>query len=143
MATWDAAMERDVRRRPIKAFRCEEAEAQVERCKAGLALFLSTPQDIGRALRAARRDGRMGASHYDPARHAALIRLWKAVGHTLGRAAPADGGARPKANGPATSACGGVIVGRLGSGGERGTGKRAVPSSSWKAQRPSNRAVDR
>lgn len=86
MATWDAAMEGNVRARPVRAFRCEEAEAQVERRRVALAVLLSTPQDIARALRAARREARMGARGYDPARHAALVRLWKAKGEEAGRA---------------------------------------------------------
>ncbi|MFG1477402.1 hypothetical protein V5F53_01905 [Xanthobacter sp. V4C-4] len=62
----------------IRAFRCEEAEAQVERRRVALAVMFAQPQDIARALREARRAGRAGAGFYDPARHAALIRLWKA-----------------------------------------------------------------
>ncbi len=115
MATWDAAMEGNVRARPVRAFRCEEAEAQVERRRVALAVLLSTPQDIARALRAARREARMGARGYDPARHAALIRLWKAKGAAKGE-----------------DAC---TAGRPGGAPDR----EGVPS----AQSPSNRAVER
>lgn len=62
----------------IRAFRCEDPEAQVERRRLALAVLFPTPDDVERALREARRAGRDGARHYDPARHAALIRLWKA-----------------------------------------------------------------
>lgn len=63
----------------IRAFRSEEAETVVERRRAALALLFGQPQEIERALRDARRAGRAGADHYDPARHAALLRLWKAA----------------------------------------------------------------
>ena len=81
-------MEIERRAGRIRAFRCEEAEAQVERRLAALAVLFADPRDIEHALRDARRAGRTGALHYDPARHAALARLWRA------RSAGATGAAK-------------------------------------------------
>ncbi|WP_454915143.1 hypothetical protein [Xanthobacter sediminis] len=100
-------MESGVRAGRIRAFRSEEAEAEVERRRAALALLFTQPQEIERALRDARRAGRAGARHYDPARHAALIRLWRAARRKAAAGGP--GGRRPAqegrpADGPARDA---------------------------------------
>lgn len=88
-----AAMQAGVRGGRIRAFRSEGAEEQVMRRQVALSVLFSTRQEIERALRDARRAGRAGARHYDPARHAALIRLWKLAGRGEGNAAMAGRGA--------------------------------------------------
>lgn len=61
--------------RPVRAFRCSDREQVVGERTALLGLFLSNPADIARALREVRKAAMNQALHYDPARHAALLRL--------------------------------------------------------------------
>lgn len=57
------------------AFAAEDSEAQVARLMPGLAMFCEGPEGLARALRQARKAARAGGRGYDPARHAALLRL--------------------------------------------------------------------
>jgi len=60
-----------------RAFRASEPEQDIARRMAGLSLGGYSGPALQRALRAARRAARAGALGYDPARHAALLRLLK------------------------------------------------------------------
>ena len=64
-----------VRSERVYAFTCEDPEAQVRRHMAGLAVVHAAPAALARALRLARKAAFRGGAGYDPARHAALIRL--------------------------------------------------------------------
>jgi len=78
-----AAMARGPKVGRITGFRCDEPEAQVTQRTSALGAFLTGRAEIERALRDARRAGRTGAAHYDPARHAALLRMLRRFGaHT-------------------------------------------------------------
>lgn len=62
----------------LRAFRAEDLEAQVERRMEALRLAAPGAADITRSLRLARKAARSrqpGREAYDPARHAALLRL--------------------------------------------------------------------
>lgn len=59
----------------LRAFRCEDGEAQVRRHMSGLSLFCQGPASLARALREVRKAAHAGRAGYDPARHAALLRL--------------------------------------------------------------------
>ncbi|OYX13117.1 MAG: hypothetical protein B7Z15_08380 [Rhizobiales bacterium 32-66-8] len=61
----------------VRAYRASEPEQDIARSMAALALAGSTGVALQGALRAARRAARAGARGYDPARHAALLRLMK------------------------------------------------------------------
>ncbi|MDQ0503662.1 hypothetical protein QOZ94_000432 [Xanthobacter agilis] len=137
----------------IRAFRSEDVEAQLNRRRAALALVFSKPQEIEQALRAARRAARMGALHYDPARHAALIRLWKdcrGVSGMLERTpdamhAPVWKAGPAKVSGGREGGCGGqnsAPCATAQSHGPAGYGNPAGPVR-VRAQSPSNRAVER
>lgn len=63
--------------RRVRAFRASDPEREVCRRMAALALFMRG-DDLRRALRDSRKSARAGAAGYDPARHAALLRLLKA-----------------------------------------------------------------
>lgn len=58
----------------IRAFRTFDRESEVVRRMANLSVLLSGAE-IRRALRQTRRAARAGERGYDPARHAALLRL--------------------------------------------------------------------
>lgn len=62
-------------RRRLRAFRTMDQEQMVQEHRARLGCFLSAPQDIARALRDSRKAAMGLRTHYDPARHAALVRL--------------------------------------------------------------------
>jgi hypothetical protein len=141
----------------IRAFRSEDVETQLNRRRAALALVFSKPQEIEQALRAARRAARMGALHYDPARHAALIRLWKDCRGVSGMPERSPGAmhapvwkARPAREGGRESSgreggCGGqnpAPCATAQSHGPAGYGNPAGPVRVL-AQSPSNRAVER
>ncbi len=64
----------------LRAFRPGDPETDVRRRMAALAVLLSRPEDLRRALRDSRKAARSGAAGYDPARHAALLRLLAAPG---------------------------------------------------------------
>ncbi|MFG1346268.1 hypothetical protein V5F59_15345 [Xanthobacter autotrophicus DSM 431] len=68
----------------VRGFACEDGEAQVLRLMSGLAPFLGAPAGLARALREARKAARSGAAGYDPARHAALVRLARQGGSARG-----------------------------------------------------------
>ncbi len=143
----------------IRAFRCEEAEAQVERRLAALALLFTDPGDIERALRDARRAGRTGALHYDPARHAALARLWRAQGAGIAGAVTGDregerglgrrgAGCGPHAEGGADARHAAMPTGPGEKGGgmlrpRRRPGAGPGHEDGRRPQSPSNRAVER
>lgn len=74
--------------RQAHAFAAEPADAQVERLMLGLGVFCEGPAGVARALRHARKAAHAGGAGYDPARHAALLRLQR-----LGHAGP--GGTDP------------------------------------------------
>lgn len=59
----------------LRAFRPADAEDQVRQRMAALAVLLSRPAEISRALRDARKAAWGRGAGYDPARHAALLRL--------------------------------------------------------------------
>lgn len=59
----------------VYAFTCEDPEAQVARHMAGLGILCARPDMLARALRAVRKAALRGGRGYDPARHAALLRL--------------------------------------------------------------------
>lgn len=59
----------------VRAFTSEDAEARVARHVTGLAIFLARPDALARALRAMRKAAVRGGAGYDPAYHAALLRL--------------------------------------------------------------------
>ncbi|MFG1244703.1 hypothetical protein [Xanthobacter versatilis] len=59
----------------VYAFTCEDPEARVRRHMAGLAIAYGAPAALARALRLARKAAFRGGIGYDPARHAALVRL--------------------------------------------------------------------
>ncbi|MFS8035784.1 hypothetical protein ACI7BZ_02275 [Xanthobacter sp. AM11] len=61
----------------MRAFRCEEGEAQVQRQMQRLAVFCNGPAGLARALRDVRKAARSGGAGYDPVRHAALLRLMR------------------------------------------------------------------
>jgi len=71
------------RRDRVRGFRLSDPEREVCGRMAALALFMR-PEDVRRALRASRKDARAGAAGYDPARHAALLRLLKVAGRGPG-----------------------------------------------------------
>ncbi|MCG5235160.1 hypothetical protein [Xanthobacter oligotrophicus] len=64
-----------VRSERVYAFTCEDPEAQVRRHMVGLAVAYGAPAALARALRLARKAAFRGGIGYDPARHAALVRL--------------------------------------------------------------------
>lgn len=66
--------------RPVRAFRCSDREQAVGERTALLGHFLSSPSDIARALREVRKAAMNQSLHYDPARHAALLRLARMEG---------------------------------------------------------------
>lgn len=72
----------------LRAFRPSDPERDVRGRMAALAVLMSGPQELRRALRDSRKAARSGAAGYDPARHAALLRLLAAQGRSCG-AAPA------------------------------------------------------
>lgn len=59
----------------VRAFRTEDGEAQVQRHMSRLSLFCRGPASLARALREVRKAALAGGAGYDPARHAALLRL--------------------------------------------------------------------
>ncbi|MGQ3676076.1 hypothetical protein ACT6QH_11320 [Xanthobacter sp. TB0139] len=63
------------RRRPIRAFRSEDAQQLIAQRTDMLHHFRMDPNALARALRASRKAARHRTQHYDPARHAALLRL--------------------------------------------------------------------
>jgi hypothetical protein len=90
--------------RRAHAFAAEAAEVQVGRLMRGLEVFCEGPAGIDRALRAARKAARAGGAGYDPARHAALLRLQR-LGRTGEFArAPVGAGARAERQRPSNSA---------------------------------------
>jgi len=64
-----------VRSYRVYAFTCEDPEARVRRHMAGLAIAYGGPAALAQALRLARKAAFRGGIGYDPARHAALVRL--------------------------------------------------------------------
>lgn len=92
-----ASVARGPRAGHIRGFRSEDAKAQVAQRAVALELLFARPADLQRALREARRAGQGGAGHYDPARHAALVRLLK----RRGKAPPRRASAEPGENGAA------------------------------------------
>lgn len=90
--------------RRAHAFAAEEAEAQVGRLMRGLEVFCEGPGGIARALRQARKAARAGSAGYDPARHAALLRLQRQARTGSEPRAPAGAGTRDKAQRPSNSA---------------------------------------
>lgn len=70
-----AGPERRGRPEKLRAFRCADAEDEVRQRMAALAVLLSRPAEICRALRDARKAAWGCGTGYDPARHAALLRL--------------------------------------------------------------------
>lgn len=79
----DTAMRRKVtargpQRGKIRGYSSNGREQDIERCLPGLAFFHShEPQALVSALRAMRRARHGRSGSYDPARHAALLRLTK------------------------------------------------------------------
>ncbi len=69
----------------IRGFAADEAEAQVQRRMKAVHHLGTSPRDIARALRQARKSAFGPLGSYDPVAHAALIRLSKAA-----RRRPAD-----------------------------------------------------
>jgi len=67
--------DRHERLEKLRAFRPADAEDQVRQRMAALAVLLSRPAEISRALRDARKAAWGRGAGYDPARHAALLRL--------------------------------------------------------------------
>ncbi|MGE4371284.1 MAG: hypothetical protein AB7E29_00065 [Xanthobacter sp.] len=63
------------RQRPIRAFRSEDAQQQIAQSTDMLRHFRMDSNDLARALRNSRKAALNRAAHYDPARHAALLRL--------------------------------------------------------------------
>lgn len=61
--------------RPVRAFCCSDREQAVGERTVLLGHFLTSPTEIARALREVRKAAMTQALHYDPARHAALLRL--------------------------------------------------------------------
>ncbi len=61
--------------RPVRAFRCSDREQAVGEHTALLGHFITGPTEIARALREVRKAAMNQSLHYDPARHAALLRL--------------------------------------------------------------------
>lgn len=59
----------------VRAFRAEDAATMVARRVAALAGLRASPHLVRRALREARKAAWAGAAAYDPARHAALLRV--------------------------------------------------------------------
>ncbi|MFG1205100.1 hypothetical protein V5F29_22215 [Xanthobacter aminoxidans] len=92
----------DGKGRRAHAFVAEAADVQVGRLMRGLDVFCEGPAGIARALRAARKAARAGSASYDPARHAALLRLQR-LGQKA-ECAPASAGARAGAQRPSNSA---------------------------------------
>lgn len=86
------------------AFTVEAADAQVGRLMQGLEVFCEGPAGIARALRTARKAARSGGMGYDPARHAALLRLQRCVKTGRVARAPAGAGTREKNQRPSNSA---------------------------------------
>lgn len=70
--------------RRAHAFAAEEADVQVGRLMGGLAAFCGGPGGVARALRAQRKAARAGGPGYDPARHAALLRLQRLCAREAG-----------------------------------------------------------
>lgn len=100
------------RDRQAHAFAAETADVQVGRLMGGLELFCEGPAGVARALREARKAARSGGAGYDPARHAALLRLQRLgrKSHCSGSLtdrpvrAPAGAGARKVDHRPSNSA---------------------------------------
>lgn len=90
--------------RRAHAFVAETAEVHVGRLMRGLVLFCEGPGGIARALRAARKAARAGGAGYDPARHAALLRLQRLEQKADFVRAPAGARARKEAQRPSNSA---------------------------------------
>lgn len=59
----------------IRAFRSFDRESDLLRKMANLSIIFAGTAELHRALRQARRAARAGERGYDPARHAALLRL--------------------------------------------------------------------
>ena len=116
----------------MRAFTSEDAEARVARHVKGLGVVLSRPEALARALRAVRKAAVRGGPGYDPAYHAALLRLERAGrtrnGSMAARADPSAAGARPF-RAPGTVQDDGA--------------PRLSPSGRPSGHRPSNRAVER
>lgn len=111
----------------VRAFTSEDAEARVARHVAGLVLFLARPEALARALRTMRKAAARGAAGYDPAYHAALLRLTRQ--NPDGRA----GTPRPVQQ----------AIARPPGGGPPAGPDRRAPAGLRVDQRPSNRAVER
>ncbi len=78
-------------RRRMRVFRKMDQEQMVQERTALLGCFLGSPQDIARALRDARKAAMSQHLHYDPARHAALVRLARGSGASRAALLPGDG----------------------------------------------------
>ncbi|WP_296583410.1 hypothetical protein [Xanthobacter sp.] len=94
----------DGKGRRAHAFAAEAAEMQVGRLMRGLEVFCEGPAGIARALRATRKAARAGGAGYDPARHAALLRLQRLGQKADCARAPAGAGAQAEAQRPSNSA---------------------------------------
>ena len=94
----------DGKGRRAHAFVAEAADVQVGRLMRGLDVFCEGPAGIARALRAARKAARAGSAGYDPARHAALLRLQRLGQKADCARAPAGAGAGAGAQRPSNSA---------------------------------------
>ncbi|MBP2149323.1 hypothetical protein J2126_002046 [Xanthobacter flavus] len=90
--------------RRTHAFAAEAAEMQVGRLMRGLEVFCEGPEGIARALRQVRKAARAGGAGYDPARHAALLRLQRQARTGSEPRAPAGAGTREKDQRPSNSA---------------------------------------
>lgn len=63
----------------VHAFRCADADAQVKLQMRWMAVRCPEAHLLARALREARKSAWRGGAGYDPARHAALLRLVRAI----------------------------------------------------------------
>ena len=90
--------------RRAHAFAAEAAEVQVGRLMRGLEVFCAGPEGIARALRQARQAAQAGGTGYDPARHAALLRLQRQARTSSEARAPAGAGTREQDQRPSNSA---------------------------------------
>ncbi len=95
---------RNGKNRRAHAFAAEAADAQVGRLMRGLEVFCEGPAGIARALRHARKAARAGGAGYDPARHAALLRLQRLGQKADFARVPAGAGARAEVQRPSNSA---------------------------------------
>lgn len=118
----------------VRAFTSEDAEARVARHVTGLAIFLARPEALARALRTMRKAAARGGAGYDPAYHAALLRLARLKRD--GRAATTRPVPHMEKMHPATPpARGGAPEGQRPA--------RLSPAGRCTDQRPSNSAVER